>query len=232
MGASKPDDVVVERLRGRQFPCRLWNLPLEQDEAVLGDTAFAFMASTVLLLTIAVLVRSYFRSTALDQARVKQTVLGLVVADRLFVIGTVWVTRVHGGSLTVTHWMVLHVVPVLKTLGGHDRTSVLIEGVESFLRKLPQLGALGYAPSDAAVLSLRDRKRELAKGRAARPRGRRSGHPLAATRRASGLVLQEIGRGEGRGSCCTYLGGRVDYRDDRSGCEVSVPGLVTPGRSG
>jgi hypothetical protein len=37
---------------------------------------------------------------------------------------------------------------------------VLLEGIEAVLRKLPQLGADGYAPDDAAVLALRGRKRE------------------------------------------------------------------------
>jgi len=58
------------------------------------------------------------------------------------------------------YWMVLNVVPILQALGEHDSANVLLEGVETVLSKLPQLGASGYAPSDAAVLALRGRKRE------------------------------------------------------------------------
>ncbi len=52
------------------------------------------------------------------------------------------------------------VVPILQALGDHDRANALLDGVDAALRKMPQLGNSGYAPSDAAVLALRGRKRE------------------------------------------------------------------------
>jgi tetratricopeptide (TPR) repeat protein len=57
-------------------------------------------------------------------------------------------------------FMVMNVVPILQALGEHDRANVLLDGVEAALRKKPQLGNSGYAPSDAEVLALRGRKRE------------------------------------------------------------------------
>jgi tetratricopeptide (TPR) repeat protein len=57
-------------------------------------------------------------------------------------------------------FMVLNVVPILQALGEHDRANLLLDGVEAVLRKKPRLGNAGYAPSDAAVLALRGRKRE------------------------------------------------------------------------
>jgi TolB-like protein len=57
-------------------------------------------------------------------------------------------------------FMVLNVVSILQALDEHDRANVLLDGVEAALRKKPQLGNSGYAPSDAEVLALRGRKRE------------------------------------------------------------------------
>ena len=58
------------------------------------------------------------------------------------------------------YWMTYSVAQILQDLGERDRANVLLEGIEAVLRKMPQLGLFGYAPTDAAVLALRGRKRE------------------------------------------------------------------------